>query len=439
MNEDETDTDDYETPSLSSSPTPTPTPTPLELAIRKIVKREATQEDFAEKLTYVYAHDGKVTIPRTNATYPTDADRVLIAGTDDYVFKNFIEGPLHDLFDTITKNEAKACKLAKNTRRQRDSCKPVYKLNKLGQEIVVCCRSYQSEWAVAYVHHVFAPWTTIMLRAMKHYAGSISRWGEPGKELTQDTGLIRAIERLVHRVRRASKSWKFINAVRTHERQAQDNFESGRDFIYYQADHHSKLLILRIDLYYRPYYDVEQADKEIDGLLRWLRSNACKRNLLPGYLGFLIKRENGLVRGMHWHLMVVCNGNGQRSAHYITQRLGEVWAKRTGQGPGSFHNCYADRDKYDFNGLGLLELHDWEMMAGVRAALWYMSKQDCVIKATNDKERNFWRSPIPKQARKKMGRPRADADPLKLLRRMLGGKRSKYPPGIGPWSGVGGR
>ena len=61
-----------------------------------------------------------------------------------------------------------------------------------------------------------------------------------------------------------------------------------------------------------------------------------------------------------------------------------------------------------------------------------MSKQDCVIKATSNKERNFWRSPIPRQARKKLGRPRASSDPLKLVRRVLGGKRSKYPPGFKP-------
>ena len=79
-----------------------------------------------------------------------------------------------------------------------------------------------------------------------------------------------------------------------------------------------------------------------------------------------------------------------------------------------------------------MTLDDLEKMAGVRAALWYMTKSDCVIKATNSKVKNFWRSPIPKKVRKKLGRPRANAAPLKLLRRMLGGERSKYPPGIVP-------
>ena len=85
-----------------------------------------------------------------------------------------------------------------------------------------------------------------------------------------------------------------------------------------------------------------------------------------------------------------------------------------------------------------MTLDDWEQMAGLRAALHYMTKADCVIKATNSKVKNFWRSPIPKKVRKKLGRPRASSDPLKLLRRMLGGKRSKFPPGLGPRDKSGG-
>ena len=79
-----------------------------------------------------------------------------------------------------------------------------------------------------------------------------------------------------------------------------------------------------------------------------------------------------------------------------------------------------------------VRLDDEEKLAGLRAMIWYMSKQTCVIKATSNKQRNFWRSPIPRQARKKMGRPRAAADSQKMVRRMLRGKRSKYAPGFLP-------
>lgn len=408
--------------------------TPLEIAIRNVVRREQRQEDFAEKCTYVYAENGKVYIPRSKSYVTTDQERMFLVGTDDFVFKNYIEGPLRELFDVITSSERGTWREFKGVRRGVVLPGMTYELTKLGQKILHVCCSYEPHWAGVFIHHEFHPKVKLALRAMRTYACIISRLGDPMKAITQDRQLVQALDRVVRFVRRVAKSWPFINALKAHERQAQDNFESGREFLYYAAEGHSKLLILRIDLYYKPYYDVAGADNAAHSFLRWLRSPACKRNVLPSYLGFLVKRENGLIRGVHYHVMVVCKGNEQHSAYYLTRLLGEHWATITGQGPGSFHNCYADKDVYEangFNGLGVLTLDDWEKMAGLRAALHYMTKADCVIKATNSKVKNFWRSPIPKKVRKKLGRPRASADPLKLLRRMLGGKRSKYPPGLG--------
>ena len=404
--------------------------TPLEIAIHNAVENEYWQEEFAERVGYVYAENGKVRIPRTDAYIGTDKDRILMAGTDDYVFKTFIEASLRQLFRHIMKDDKQPTREVRMARRALWNDTPTFELSKLGQQIVACCRLYRGEWAVAYTHHAFHPELTVMLRAMRTYAAVVQQLGEPGRTMTREQALVVALRRLVRFVRRVSKAWRFINALKAHERQAEDNFDSGRSLIYHYAERCSKLLILRVDLYFKPYYDVERADKAINDFLRSLRSKACKRNLLPSYLGFIIKRENGLVRGMHWHVLVVCNGNEQQSAGYLTQRIGEMWAKRTEQGPGSYHNCYSDRERYPFNGLGLITLDDWEKMAGLRAALWYMTKQDCVIKATNHKVKNFWRSPIPRKARKKFGRPRADGDPLRLLRRMLSGKRSKCPAGF---------
>lgn len=406
--------------------------TSVEAAIRDALRREDRQEDFAERLSYVYAENGRVRIPRSNTYIETDKDRILLHGTDDHVFKDFIEGPLRKLFDAIVGSKDGAWQDANPGRRPGLIPGPAVSLTKLGRMILQVCKSYEPHWGVAFIHHEFHPKVKVMLRAMRSHALHICWLGGPMKGITHDTQLILAVNRVVRFVRRIANSWAFVNALKAHERQEQDNFNSAREFIYHCASDHAKLLILHIDLYFKPYHDVEGADEAVDGFLRWLRSPACKRNLLPSYLGFLVKRENGLIRGMHFHVMVICKGGEQQSAYYLTRQLGEQWAKRTGQGPGSYHNCYADRNKHEFNGLGVLTLDDWQRMAGLRAAIWYMSKQDCVIKATNSKTKNFWRSPIPAKARKKLGRRRADADSLQLLRRMLGGPRSKYPPGIDP-------
>ena len=435
MNKDNNDNDDdnaggcAEQPHLQVTPLP---PTPLELKIHEVVNQETRLEHDAEAVTYVSAVNGKVRIPRTERYIPTDQPGMALTGLDDHEFKSFIEGPLLKLFEAITQSERQPYRPIIPPRRVQFVMARTFELSQLGRQIVTCCRLFKAEWSVAYSHHVFHPKVTVMLRAMQTYADVIRRHGDPDRENTQSDALVAALRRLVRFVRRVAGTWHFINALRAHERQERDNFNSARDFLYHLAGAHSKLLVLRIDLYFKPYYDVARADKAVHGFLRWLRGKACKRTLLPGYLGFMIKRENGLIRGTHWHLCLLCDGNEQRSADFLSRQLGEHWMRRTGQGPGAYHNCYSDRKRYLFNGLGLVTLDDVEKLAGIRAAIWYMSKQDCVIKATSNKERNFWRSPIPRQARKKLGRPRASTDPLKLVRRMLGGPRSKYPPGFKP-------
>ncbi|CAD2249611.1 YagK/YfjJ domain-containing protein [Xanthomonas arboricola] len=399
---------------------------PLKSTIQKIVRAEQDRERIAETVIRMESQNGLVQMPRTGQYYCTDQDSVWFTGTDDHLFKEFAEVTLSRIQKALLQNEDRPC--LPIAIKRRDAQPLAYKLTALGRQLVQCCAQYREEWAVAYANHVFHPVITVLLRAMRRYAIRIGQ--QVSQNVPQTPELARLLERLVRFVRRACGTWRFVNALAAHEKQARDNFDSGREFIYHLAAEHSRLLILRIDLYYRPYYDAEKAIKQINGFLRWLRERACKRNLLPGYLGFIIKCENGLVRGMHWHLMVICSGNQQQCGGYLTQKLGEVWACRTGQGLGAYYSCWADQSKYDYNGLGVMGLGDWEKMAGLRAALYYMSKQDCVLKVTNDKVKNFWRSPIPKKAGKKRGKPRLQGNDLKLLKRMLGGRRSKYPQGL---------
>ena len=405
--------------------------------VKKIIRAEQERHNIAEKYIRVESRNGFVQVPRTSVYLPTERESVWIVGTDDHVFKDFIEGPLSRLHTALMKDERLPCVNAQIPLFRGGPKSAGYGLTRLGRHIVECCRQYHEDWGVAHVNHVFRPAITVMLRAMRRYATRIGQEAIGSNRTTHSPELARLLHKLTRFVRRACGSWKFINAENDYGKQAQDNFDSAREFIYHLAGKHSRLLIIRIDLYYQPYYESEKANREINNFLRWLRSKACKRNLLPGYCGFIIKRENGIVRGTHWHLMVICDGNLQRNAGYLTRMIGEAWAKRTSQGRGSYHNCYADRAKYEFDGLGLLNLDDWERMAGLRVALHYMTKQDCVLKASNDKVKNFWRSTMRVWPGKKRGKPRLQDDSLKLLRRMLGGKRSKYPPGFDSphWNG----
>lgn len=409
---------------------PNDTPGALAQQLQELIRGERIRENFAEKYTCVESQNGYVQIPQTGRYMATSRNVEWFAGTDDHLVKAFTEGALSKLHKSMLKDVAVPWVVGNVPAYWGGPKQGGYKLTRLGREIVNCCRQYHEKWGIAYVNHVFSPLITVMLRAMKRYAVRVGREALGIDRFPPTSELAELLNRLTRFVRRACGSWRFINSEHKHRKQAQENFASARDFICHMAAKHSRLLIIRIDLYYRPYHNAGIANREIRSFLRWIRGRACKRSLLPSYLGFIIKRENGIVRGMHWHLMVICDGNLQRNSGYLAGMLGEAWAKRSGQGRGSYYNCYADREKYEFDGLDMLNLDDFEKMAGLRIALHYMTKQDCVLKATNDKVKNFWRSTVRVGQGKKRGKPRMKDDGLKLLKRMLGGKRSKYPPGF---------
>lgn len=364
-----------------------------------------------------------------------------VAGLDDHRFIDHCN-QLIELHAAITDGDKPPCVPTRAPLHAGGSVLPAIRPTALGRRIVACCEVYASNehWGVAWANHVFHPAVTVLLRAMKRYALRIAHCHISLGGHSHDLALGDLLNRLARFVRRVITSWRFINVVNAHLAKEQDNFNSAREFIYYLAGQHTRLCFLRIDLTFRTssrdFSHSEAADKAVKDFLRSLRSKACKRNLLPGYLGFIIKRENGISRGTHLHLLVVLNaslqGKSSQSVDYISDALCQVWLQRIGHDRGSAHNSYKDRHSWPFNGLGLQDFQRIEPLVGLRLALNYITKQDCVLKTSNDKIKNFWRTPTPRGAIKKRGPKRKRPDYLALLYRMLGGPRSPYPPGFDP-------
>lgn len=320
----------------------------------------------------------------------------------------------------------------------RGAKQPGFKLTKLGKHILRACQYFAHreaegrDWEHAYAHHEFHPVVAVLFGAVKQWWKTICRWETPGCVLIDGGPDMEAVEGLrdfVRSVRHTRRSQAFKNLLYDHERKAKDNFRSGCDHITKLFERHSRPLVLRIDLYFRPdakgWGYSKAADKALSNYLRALRLGS----IVPGYLTFIIKRENGISRGMHYHLMVFLDGHLHRNACYFTEVMGEAWMARVGVDKGSYFNCYANKDLYHYNGLGLVHVSDIEKLIGIRIAMWYMSKQDSALKVDDSKVKNFWRGWKVKGDSNR-GAPRKNGGGMDLVRRLLGGERSKYPPGI---------
>lgn len=387
-----------------------------EQTVDDIVRRESVHELAADKLLCWQTAEGQA------FGYNTDDQRLL----------NFM--PVLDrLYVCIVDGDGMP--LARTTVHWAN--RPGLKLTKLGRQLLTACQYFGAEeedgrnWQQAYSHHRFHPVVEVMLGAVMRWWEPICQWGALEDEVIegQAAGAVEALQAMTDHIRRACRSRAFTNLIGDHEKKANDNFDSGCGYVTAMFERHSRLLILRIDLYFRPdakgWGYSRAADRAVVNYLRALRDG----KIVPGYLGFIIKRENGISRGVHFHLMVFLDGNEHRSAWYITQSMGEAWMKRVGPAKGSFFNCYGRKDRYRYNGLGLVHVSDLEKLIGIRIALWYMSKQDSELKVDDTKKKNFWRSQMPNEPDGR-GAKRKDPDSMRVVKRVLSGMRSKYPPGM---------
>lgn len=386
-------------------------------AVADIVRRESFHEHFTERLVYMETPDGLVPVADTS-------DQLLL----DYmpILKN-----LHKTIMASDRMPVRQVLL----RHQRRHVGTVYRLTKVGRAIQTACKIFACreeegrDWQHAYAHHSFHPVIAAMWEAVTRWWSPICDWWDPqsiGVEHSEEKDAIEALFLFTGHVRRVCGRKAFKSMLRKFERKAKDNFRSGCDLVTELFKRHSRLLVLRIDLYFRKdakgWGYTEEADKAVKQYLRELREG----RMVPDFLACIVKRESGICRGMHYHLMVFLNGHERQSAYHLTEVMGEAWAERMGTDKGSFFNCYANRHLYRFNGLGMVHVNDTEKLMGLRVALWYMSKQDSPLMVEDGKGKNFIRSLMP-STESRRGAPRLLGDGMDEVKRVLGGTRSQYP------------
>jgi len=384
-----------------------------------IIRREVMRTLLTEKFLCDQMPDGQV----------------FSRNTDDQHLLNYMP-QLQQLYTSLITNDDPPVEATFVRWAQR----PGVKLTKLGEQILLACRFFAEraaegrDWQDAYAHHQFHPVVAVMFGAIVRWGLSICGWGDPTQAMIDsapETLPAQALRQLVGNVRLVCRSQAFQNLLGDHERKVKENFRSGCDYITKQFEQHASMWVLRIELYFRP--DTKgwgygsAADLAVTKYLRSLRLGRP----VAGYLGFVISRGNGIRRGMHYQLMLLLDGHEQRNTDHLTRLLGEAWIKRVGADKGSYFNGYGKKNRHRHNGVGWVHVSDTEKLMGIRIAMWRMSQQSSVLKVEDSKVKNFWRGCKVKDGGNCGARGKNGHD-LDLVKRLLGGQRSQYPPGFEP-------
>lgn len=271
----------------------------------------------------------------------------------------------------------------------------------------------------------FNPHITVMLRACQKAMPAIRHADGMVIDLSNDK-VRRRIEWIARFVRRCCRSSQFNRMESNRTRLEQKNLQSCCRYIADGFHGHTRLLVLRVDLYIRPTHhtmaDVRLAERCLERYLRDLDEG----RIVPDMLRRICKRECGFDRGMHYHLLVALDGHKHQSARHLSKLLGEKWLKKCGPLRASYFNCYVRRHQYKYNALGSVHIRNWRMLMGIREAIKYMVKGDGYVMTGH--KRNLMRGNMKKQSgsKPKRGAPRKVGHDMILVDEILGNPR--YEP-----------
>lgn len=279
--------------------------------------------------------------------------------------------------------------------------KPRYQLTKLGKALFNLFKSYDHDTAEYYKYNRFNPPLTVIMKVVDQWSHElVYLTNGNGEAVPSDLRTREILEVAIASVRTTCQSQQYRNAVDNYKRNEEKNIASCCEYLSAQFQRRTQLLVLRVDLYFRPAFKGWGYTREADGhharFLRALREN----RIVPDVLGYISKREDGIDRGIHFHVLIVLDGHEHRDTANLGRLVGEDWVRRCGHGEypdgvdvgetgkkdkASYFNCYTRKDQYRFNCLGLIHPTNEDKLRGLRQAIEYLCKETTQLKPSPPK------------------------------------------------------
>ncbi|WP_149330512.1 MULTISPECIES: YagK/YfjJ domain-containing protein [Enterobacteriaceae] len=205
------------------------------------------------------------------------------------------------------------------------------------------------------------------------------------------------------------KSPSHKRKLRNFQRAASKNLTGALAYVDHLFEHHSRLLVIRVDLSYQKAIvknNVVSAD-----LTRLHRKRLFKRvqshSLFEHCLGYIWKLEYGQCKGFHYHTCFFFDASKVRADVTLARCIGEFWKREITDGKGLYFNCNAIAHNYAQSGIGDIHYTDHIKRSALQKAITYLAKVDTAVRLTLPKGgRTFGRSEYVVRQGKKRGRPR---------------------------------
>ncbi|MGE5451873.1 MAG: inovirus-type Gp2 protein [Acidobacteriota bacterium] len=218
----------------------------------------------------------------------------------------------------------------------------------------------------------------------------------------------KAINEFVEGMRNEYKSESFQDNLKNHRDTYLHRYRRCKKLTIRTFENHSKLCIVRIDLYLGKANNEYLSLKFALGCLRRFLNNQRHNQLFKDRVGYIIKLEFTRRRGFHFHVILIFDGQTKRNADFYANKIGHYWVDTITRGSGSFYNCHKHKNSYKRIGIGLIDWRDKEKITALLYAMSYLAKSDQHLREKDfPTQRAFFTSVIP-ELRPSRGRPRID-------------------------------
>ncbi|MDO9178708.1 MAG: inovirus-type Gp2 protein [Agitococcus sp.] len=249
-----------------------------------------------------------------------------------------------------------------------------------------------------YSEHLEAFWSGCKVAGLvDHTTGQIMGLGSNWPSSEQVGAVVTEIIRIV-------SSKQFKRQVVDRRYQANEKNRHLQDYAAALHLHYSRLLVVRVDWYYRQAIQSSVGISDVYRHLDAMIQNVTDRTgIFTNLVGYAWCIEQGTSRGYHLHTVFYFPGSDHQSDWYMAQQIGELWEVVT-QGMGTPHNCNtpAEKEKYDrlgILGVGMIHRKDKSACANAVKAVGYLAnpeKEDQYLRAKPSGRRAFATGQLPK-------------------------------------------
>lgn len=177
-------------------------------------------------------------------------------------------------------------------------------------------------------------------------------------------------------IREECHTRRFKKRVYDRAHKTKVNYESCVAYVNRLFAVKSRLLVMRVDLGYQQACFSEtgliKVREDFDKLLNNRRSN----KLFAEMFGYIWKLEYGVQKGYHYHCVFFFLGATVKNDSYYANLIGKYWVNTITGGTGTMYNCNAQKNKYRYIGIGMIDRSDLEKRANLLKAIRYLMKKE---------------------------------------------------------------